>query len=189
MSFRSIADADRHHEFVERATTAFRRRVAELIDASSLPREKPEELGERAGLAAAAASIWSEHVGPFVDTDGVMALLGGISKQAVSQRVQGRRLLALRTGSGRLVYPLWQFREANPLPGLAEVLNAAGYDPQRPTTGWTLASWLCTADTALGDKPRALLAHGDIDAVLKAAEDLRAELGVDETAAPAAGAA
>lgn len=185
----SASTPDRQEQFVERATRAFRKRMVELIDASDLPREAPEALGERAGLAAAAASVWSEHAGPFLDTDGVMTLLGGVSKQAVSQRVRARRLLALRTGSGRLVYPLWQFLDAEPLPGLAKVLDVAGYDPQRPTTGWTLASWLCTEDTELGGEPRALLARGRIDPVLRAARDLRSELGADEAAAPATGAA
>jgi hypothetical protein len=189
MISRATADENRYSDFVERATTAFRRRIVELVESSSLPDETPEDLGERAGLAAAAASVWSEHVGPFVDTDGVMTLLGGVSKQAVSQRVRAGRLLALRTESGRLVYPLWQFRDGKLLAGLAEVLDTAGYDPQRPASGWTLASWLCTVDAELGGAPRSRLAIGQTDEVLRAAHDVRAELGTDETVAPAAGAA
>ena len=185
MSAAPIASAARRSDFVERATAAFRRRLVELLEISGVPHEDPEPLGERASLAAAASSLWSDHTGPFLDSEGVMALLDGVSKQAVSQRVRARRLLALRTGSGRLVYPLWQFRDAEPLPGLAEVLAAAGYDPERPTTGWTLASWMCTEDPALGGAPRALLAAGRLDPVLRAARDVRAELGADERAAAA----
>jgi hypothetical protein len=169
--------------FIDRATAAFRRSLAALVATAGLPREEPEPLGERAGLAAAAGALWSDHVGPFLDTDGVMALLDGVSKQAVSQRVRGRRLLALQTGSGRLVYPLWQFDETGPLPGLAEVLDAAGYDPGRPPTGWTVASWLATDDPDLGASPRALLAAGRLEPVLAAARDVRFELGTDELAA------
>jgi len=181
--------ANQHSEFVERATTAFRKRIGELLETSSLPAEAPEELGERAGLTAAAACVWSEHVGPFVDSEGVMTLLGGVSKQAVSQRVRAGRLLALRTESGRLVYPLWQFLDGEPVDGLAEVLDAAGYDPLRKTIAWTLASWLCTEDPELGGSPRSLLAGGQIDKVLQAARDVRAELGMDEAAAAARGVA
>jgi hypothetical protein len=189
MSSRTTKSSDRRSEFVERATAAFRRRMAGLLESSILPGETPEELGERAGLTAAAASVWSQHVGPFIDSDGVMTLLGGVSKQAVSQRVRSGRLLALRTESGRLVYPLWQFPDGGLLDGLAEVLDAAGYDPQRKTTAWTLASWLCTEDAELGGSPRALLAAGHVDEVLQAARDVRAELGMEETAAAARGAA
>ena len=182
----SPADTGR---FVERAAAAFSRRLAELVASAGLPEEAPEPLGERAGLAAAAGALWTDHAGPFLDTEGVAAVLEGVSKQAISQRVRGRRLLALRTGSGRLVYPLWQFRDGAPLPGLGEVLDAAGYDPERPVTGWTLASWLATEDPELGGTPRDLLAAGHLAPVRNAARDLRAELGTAERAAGAAGAA
>jgi hypothetical protein len=169
--------------FLDRATSAFRRRLAELVESTGLPPEDPEPLGERAGLAAAAATLWTHHVGPFLDTEGVMTLLDGVTKQAVSQRVRARRLLALQTGSGRLVYPLWQFRDGEPLPGLAAVLAAAQYDPARPATGWTVASWLATDDPDLGGAPRELLAAGRLEPVMAAARDVRAELGADERAA------
>lgn len=168
--------------FVDEATVAFRRRLAAVVEAAGLPREEPGPLGERAGLAAAASAVWTEHAGPFLDTEGVMLLLDGVTKQAVSQRVRGRRLLALQTGSGRLVYPLWQFQGDRPLLGLAEVLAEAGYDPGRPATGWTVASWLATPDSDLGGAPRELLAAGHLDRVLAAARDVRAELGADERA-------
>lgn len=171
--------------FVDRATAAFRQRLAALVEGVGLPREEPEPLGERAGLVAAAGSIWADHVGPFLDTEGVTTVLDGVSRQAVSLRVRARRLLALRTGSGRLVYPLWQFRDGAPLPGLAEVLDAAGYDPERPSTGWTIASWLATADPDLGGEPRELLAAGRLEPVLPAARDVAEELGTGERHAAA----
>jgi hypothetical protein len=166
--------------FLDLASSAFRRRLAELVASAGLPQEEPEPLGDRAGLAAAATTLWTHHVGPFLDTEGVIALLDGVTKQAVSQRVRGRRLLALETGSGRLVYPLWQFHDGRPLPGLAEVLAEAHYDPGRPVTGWTVASWLATDDPDLGGAPRELLAAGRLEPVLDAARDLRVELGADE---------
>lgn len=173
-------------EFVERATSAFRELLAALLESAEVPGEAPEDLGVRAGLTAAAASVWSAHAGPFLDTEGVMRLLGGITKQAVSQRARTGRLLALRTGSGRLVYPLWQFRDGEPLPGLAAVLAAAGVDLERPVSGWTVASWLCTEDPELGGAPRDLLAAGAVDAVTCAAADVRLELGVEEVTAATA---
>ena len=130
-----------------------------------------------------ATTAWNDHVGPFLDTEGVSALLDGVSKRAVWQRVRGRRLLALKTSSGRLVYPLWQFRDGAPLPGLADILVAAGYDPARPVTGWTVACWLATGDPDLGGSPSALLVAGRLEPVLAAARDVRVELGTDEQAA------
>lgn len=174
--------------FIDLASEAFRRRLTELVESAGLPVEAPEPLGDRAGLTAAAGALWTDHAGPFLDSEGAAAILGGVSKQAISQRVHSRRLLALRTGSGRLVYPLWQFHNGAPLPGLAEVLATAGYDPDLPTTGWTLASWLCTEDPELGGSPRELLAAGHLEPVLAAAGDLRWELGVDERAAVPTGA-
>ncbi len=170
-------------EFVARATEVFGRRLAELVGRGGVPEEAPEALAERAVLASAAAVVWTEHAGPFVDTQGVRTLLGGVTKQAVSQRVHGGRMLALRTGSGRTVYPLWQFRSGDVLAGLAEVLRRAGYDPDRATTGWSLASWLVTEDPDLGGSPRDLLLAGRVEPVLRAARDLRAALGTDELAA------
>ncbi|MEZ5331149.1 MAG: hypothetical protein R2991_03640 [Thermoanaerobaculia bacterium] len=166
--------------FVDRAALAFRERLSELVESYGLPAEEPEPLGERASLDAAAAAVWTEHVGPFLETEGVSKVLDGVTRQAVSQRVRAGRLLALRTGNGRLVYPLWQFRNGALLPGLTEVLATAGLDPERPATGWTLASWLCTVDPELDGAPRELLAAGRIEPVLAAARDLRAELGIDE---------
>lgn len=177
-----IPDADTTGgEFVERATAAFRQSLVALLESSGIPEDEPESLGERAGLAAAATAVWTEEVGPFLDTDGVRRILGGVTKQAVSERVRSGRLLALRTGSGRLVYPLWQFLEGELLPGLPEVLGTAGYEAQRPSTGWTIASWLATEDPDLGNEtPRELLAAGRLEPVLAAARDVRVELGTDE---------
>lgn len=127
-----------------------------------------------------AGSLWADHAGPFLDSEGVTALLGGDDPREASPSPRGRLLLALRTGTGRLVYPLWQFRDGAPLPGLAEVLDAAGYDPERPASGWTIASWLATEDADLGGAPRELLAAGRVEVVLSAAWDLSEEIGTAE---------
>lgn len=180
MNATTSAAESRRSSFVDRAAVAFRERLAELVASYGLPAEEPEPLGERASLDAAAAAVWTDEVGPFLETEGVSKVLDGVSRQAVSQRVRAGRLLALRTGNGRLVYPLWQFRHGALLSGLTEVLATAGLDPERPSTGWILASWLCTDDPELDGAPRELLAAGRVEPVLAAARDLRAELGADE---------
>src|SRR3954453_14033090 len=76
-----------------------------------------------ADLVLDSAAAWQDHLGAFYDTDGVRQLLGRpgspITKQAVSKR---RDLLALTTGSGRKVFPAFQFQGRAPVAGLGEVL-------------------------------------------------------------------
>lgn len=108
--------------------------------------------------AVASANVWHEHLGEFYDVDGVREILTRngrpISKQAVSKRC----LLALRTGSGRVVYPAFQFRDGAPLPGLDGVLAAL---PDNVVSRWTVASWLVSAQSELGgERPVDLLAAG-----------------------------
>lgn len=55
-------------------------------------------------------------------TEQVRALLGGVTRQAVSARVASRTLLALEIG-GRSWFPDWQFGESGTLPGLAALLK------------------------------------------------------------------
>ena len=79
-------------------------------------------------------SVWSDHLGPVHDVRGVQAVLG-VTKQAVSKR----RLLALTTGSGHVVYPAFQFTGSGVLPGIAELMSILPEDLVSP---WTVASWL-----------------------------------------------
>jgi hypothetical protein len=114
------------------------------------------------------ARAWAEHLGPVYDVEGVRRLLGRagapVSRQAVSKR---RGLLALTTGSGRVVYPAFQFRAGAPLAGLAPVLDAV---PESVVSRWTLASWLVSPEPALeGERPVDVLAYGQVDAVVGAA--------------------
>ncbi|MGH9119175.1 MAG: hypothetical protein ACRD0A_15230 [Acidimicrobiales bacterium] len=130
----------------------------------------PVVAGRRAAATALAGALWSERLGPVHDTAGAAAILGGITKQAVSERARRHRLLALRTGSGRLVYPAFQFNGNDVLPGVVDVLAVARPDP---VTAWTVASWLTTPDPVLGGRtPVAALRDGDADAVLVAARDM-----------------
>lgn len=150
--------------------------------------DDPQSVGRRAARAATAGLAWAAEVGPFYDTAGAQAALDGVSKQAVSQRVTAGRLLALRLapdGSGheRLVYPVWQFLPSV-LHHLPRLLAAAGFDPNRAVTGWTIAAWLTTPDSALaGSTPLELLRADHIEPLLTIAADVAASLGSDERAA------
>jgi hypothetical protein len=155
--------------WIRAAVRSFEDALAEVL-ADSAPTGDAGEAGRRAALAAVAGQVWSEHLGPLFDTDGVAALLGGVTKQAVSDRVRRRRLLALRTGSGRLVYPAFQFDGRHVLRGLADVLGQIEPDDAE---AWTVASWLTTPDPALGGRtPVDALRDGDTDPVLAAAADV-----------------
>jgi hypothetical protein len=56
-------------------------------------------------------------------TDEVRELLGGISRQAVSQRVRSGRLMAIEI-SGRSWFPDWQFVDGRLVDGLPQVVRA-----------------------------------------------------------------
>lgn len=114
------------------------------------------------------ARAWSEHLGPVYDVEGVRRLLGRagapVSRQAVSKR---RGLLALTTGSGRVVYPAFQFRGGAPVAGLAQILDTL---PESLVSRWTLASWLAAPEPELDDeRPVDVLAYGQVDVVVAAA--------------------
>lgn len=96
-----------------------------LVDPDALPTSD----AARAEIAAAARRINRARQGQLsaafvadsLATDEVRALLGGISRQAVSERVRSGRLLGARLG-GTLRMPAWQFGPDGVVPGLAAVL-------------------------------------------------------------------
>lgn len=70
------------------------------------------------------------------------------------------------------------------LPGLPRVLEAAGCDPSRPRTGWTIAVWFTTSDPRPeGLTPAEVPARGHSDRVLGRARGVAASLGGDEVEA------
>jgi len=181
-----MATATKPRDYARDAAQAYEHELREQFrQYGSTPPMDPQTAGRRAAVQTAASLAWNEAVGPFYDTDGARAALGGVSKQAVSGRVSGRRLLGLRlasdgSGRDRMVYPVWQF-SGQVLRALPRVLEVAGYDPQRPTTGWTIAVWLTTPDPRLeGLTPAEVLARGHSDRVLVGARGVAASLGVDE---------
>jgi hypothetical protein len=105
-----------------------------------------------------AAQAWDERIGPFYDTAGLSAWLG-ISKQALNDRVRRRRMLAVTTADGRVVYPARQFDGRQLVAGLADALAMFR---GAPVDGWAIAAWLATPAAALrGKTPLDWLHHGD----------------------------
>jgi hypothetical protein len=155
--------------WVNTATAAFEDALAELIG-EQRPLTDPAEAGRRAALDAVAGSMWAENVGPFYDTESVMMLLGNVTKQAIHDRVRRHRLLALRTASGRLVYPAAQFQRRQVVAGLGDVLDVLLPDD---TEAWVVAAWLTSPDPDLdGETPVAALKAGRIAEVVQAARDV-----------------
>lgn len=140
----------------------------------------PEDAADAAAsllvdTATDTGEVWAEHLGGFYDVEAVRRLLGAperpVTKQAVSKR---RGLLALHTGSGRVVYPCFQFVDGHPVDGLGEVLDVL---PPTLVDRWTLASWLVSEDPELdGERAIDVLAAGHKGAVLAAARSWAAAL-------------
>lgn len=109
----------------------------------------PKELARRmlaVAPAPAPANKMAEQVGPeFYDTAGVMVVLARpgadpVSKQAVEHRRRRRTVLAVQTSDNRWIYPTWQFRDHDVMPGLAEALAVFGGQSM-----WSVATWLTTS--------------------------------------------
>lgn len=127
-----------------------------------------------AGLLAAMPQFdgpWGPAIGPVFRTDQVRVLLGGVSRQALNDRVKRSTLFALKTRDGVTVYPAWQFTDGQVLPGLAEVLKVFAADEHGEIVdGWTLASWLRTGlDELDGGSVADRLLAGDAAAARQAA--------------------
>lgn len=116
------------------------------------------------------AALWADHLGGCYSEDGAARILGGangpIAKQALSTR---HDLLALRSASGQVVYPRLQFRDGQPLPGIAEIVKLLPPDLVSP---WTVASWLASGTIPGHDAPPVtLLKAGAVAAVVAAARE------------------
>lgn len=133
--------------------------------------------GRRAALLAAADLLWRRHLGRLLDTSEVQQLLGGCTRQAVSDLVKRRRLLALPSGDGRLAFPAFQFSSTGrPYPEVHHVLELfadVAVDPH------TIASWFVTPKELLeGKTPAEWLRAGEPpELVQEAARRTAARLG------------
>ena len=80
---------------------------------------------------------------------------------------QRTNLLALATGSGRVVYPAFQFRTSSIPDGLGTILEILD---EELVSRWTVASWLVTPNAEFEhDTPLELLEAGAVGPVVEAA--------------------
>lgn len=107
---------------------------------------------------------WVEQLGPAL-TGAAVARMLGVSPQAVSSN---KALLRLRMRSGRVGYPIFQFRHRRQIEGLGAVVRELG---PAVATEWTTASWLTSPNAELeGDTPVEALREGNrTESVLAAA--------------------
>jgi hypothetical protein len=118
------------------------RLVDELIDTGGVTDFSAASRQATAHAMAEAAHTTnriSDRLGAFYSLNRVAELLGGVSRQAVSERARSHRLLRVTTSDGVMVFPAFQFahsRVRSNLIPLFEVLLGSGADP------WTVAYWL-----------------------------------------------
>lgn len=93
---------------------------------------------------ARVSSKLADEIGPFYDTSGVMALLGGVTKQAVNARRKKGTILALRTADAKWVYPVFQFAGNEVDRALLAAIRALGNSP-----AWSAALWFVTSNDDL----------------------------------------
>jgi hypothetical protein len=138
--------------------------------------EAQVRLGRRAALLATSELTWEGHLGPLYEWADVAAVLGTVrTRQGISDLAKRRRLLALPTRGGKLLYPAFQFSGARTIAGLHELLvelDGSGASP------WTQASWFVTGQDELdGESPAAYLSRHPLDErVLKAVRRVAARL-------------
>jgi hypothetical protein len=121
-----------------------------------------EQLGRRAALLATSELTWDDHLGPLYEWNDVAAVLGTVgTRQGIHDLARRKRLLALPTKSGKLLYPAFQFSGGRALSGLHEllaVLDESGVSP------WTQASWFVTPQEEIdGETPAAFLSRKSVD--------------------------
>lgn len=151
-----------HDELIALVARALAERDPDGTLSEALARSDPTAVDQAVERMLSASTAWSDLLGPVYDTAGVMAILG-VTRQAVSKR----RLLALTTGSGRVVYPSFQFTGSGLVDGVVAVL---GLLPASLISPWTLAAWFVTPVRELEDStPIEVLADGDAEPVLRLA--------------------
>lgn len=122
--------------------------------------EDPEALGRAAALGIARPGLWEEQLGPLLTSAGVRELLGGVSREALAQRVKRGTVLALRDERGRVRYPLLQLDERSRTP-YRELAPLIRLFRDRGLSGWELMAFLTTRQRELrGDPPLEWLREG-----------------------------
>jgi hypothetical protein len=142
---------------VEPWEAAFAQTVRRLIGDGELS----PEAARRAALVAVSEAVWGEQLGPTLSSADVADLLGGVTRQRVSELAREHRLIVLREGSGRARFPAMQFRDGTPLQPLVQAFWIVAHAPVDP---WTAASWSGSPHDALEDLSPAQWAREDRDA-------------------------
>ncbi|MEI2638411.1 MAG: hypothetical protein V9F03_05370 [Microthrixaceae bacterium] len=125
---------------------------------------KARAIVEEILTADADDQAWLEQLGPAL-TGATVARMLGVSPQAVSTN---KGLLRLKMRSGRVGYPIFQFKGRSPIPGLGAIVRQL--EPV-VATEWTTASWLTTPNSELdGDTPVEALRLDKLDAAMRAAQ-------------------
>jgi hypothetical protein len=114
------------------------------------------QIARRGALLSVAEIAWQDTLGPLLDTPQARQLLD-VSRQRVHELAGARRLIVLRDRSGRLRFPVFQFRDAEPDARMVEAFwLLAEY-----VSDWTAASWMVTPSQALdGASPVTWLRDG-----------------------------
>lgn len=113
--------------------------------------------------AVLTANRINDRLGAFYTTDRVRKVLGGISRQAVSERVKNDRLLRVTTADGVVLFPAFQFANGAVVPGLQKLLKVL---LGTVVDGWTVAYWLTARLAQLGETTALdVLASGDTDRI------------------------
>ena len=107
------------------------------------------QAARRAALAAAAATVWEDVVGPLLSGQQVRELMGGVSRQRLEQLAGSGRLIVLEERSGQRRYPAWQFGEdGRPLAALVAAHQRLVTDGEM--SPWSAASWCVHEHDQLG---------------------------------------
>jgi len=137
----TVQELARRSNVSEDALIAFARAVGELLGKRSLS----VEAARRAGLLAASAQVWENELGPLLSSAQVRELLGDVSRQRVDELLRTRRLIGLRDGSGRRLFPVFQFQDGRPHHALID----AYWTVAATASEWSAASWCVSDDEAL----------------------------------------
>lgn len=110
-----------------------------------------EALGQAAALTIARPHVWEGQLGPLLASAQLRSLLGGISREALAQRVKRGTLLALRDQRGKVRYPLFQLDEsaATPYPQVPALIKLFR---DRGLSSWELATFMTTPQPELSDR-------------------------------------
>lgn len=168
---RPQSDTSTAENWRERVLDGVGRRLDQMVASNEVTNFSGES--ERATVNAMADAVLAtnrinDRLGAFYTTDRVRKVLGGVSRQAVSERVKNDRLLRITTADGVYLFPAFQFTNGAVVPGLQKLLKVllgTGVD------GWTVTYWLTARLAQLGEMTALdILASGDNDRITELAK-------------------